>query len=74
MRNATISVPLKYFNIFWRLFEMPLINCKVELELQWKNYCVLPAAGSVNIIDDEDNANNISSIKVLKLYVPVVTL
>ena len=74
MRNATISVPLKYFSIFWRLFEMPLINCKVKLELQWTNYCVLPAAGSVNVIDHEDNANNIFSIKVLTLYAPVVTL
>ena len=74
MRNATISAPLKYFSIFWRLFEMLLINCKVELELQWTNYCVLPAAGSVNVINDEDNANNFFSIKVLKSYVPVVTL
>ena len=53
---------------------MPLINCKVELELQWTNYCVLPAAGSVNVINEEDNANNFFSIKVLKSYVPVVTL
>ena len=26
-----IAVPLKYLSNFWRLLEMPLINCKVEL-------------------------------------------
>ena len=33
LKNATIAVPLKYFSNFWRLLEMPLINCKVELNL-----------------------------------------
>ena len=35
LKNATIAVPLKYLNNFWRLLEMPLINCKVELKLRW---------------------------------------
>ena len=26
---------------FWRSLEMPLINCKIELKLKWKNYCAL---------------------------------
>ena len=31
-RNGVkIAVPLKYLSNFWRLLEMPLINCKVEL-------------------------------------------
>ena len=32
---------------------MPLINCKVELKLNWTNYCVLSAAGK-----DWDNGND----------------
>ena len=35
---------------------LPLINCKVELELMWTNYCVLSAPGNDNA---NDNANNI---------------
>ena len=26
-KDVRIIVPLKYFNNFWRTFEMPLINC-----------------------------------------------
>ena len=36
---------------------MPLINCKVELKLKWKNYCLLPAAGAHNA---NANPNNIT--------------
>ena len=31
---------------------MPFINCKIELKLKWKKYCVLSTVGA-------DNANNI---------------
>ena len=51
---------------------MPLINCKTELKLKWKNYCALPAAGNDNI-NAKDN-NIIFNIKDTKLYSPVVTL
>ena len=34
LENVTIAVPLKYLSNFWRLVEMPLINCKVELNGQ----------------------------------------
>ena len=33
--EVKIAVPLKYLSNFWRSFEMPLINCKVELSLKW---------------------------------------
>ena len=39
LRNARIAVPLKYLSHFWRLLEMPLINCKLELKLKWTKYC-----------------------------------
>ena len=29
--GGKIALPLKYLSNFWRSFEMPLINCKVEL-------------------------------------------
>ena len=41
---------------------MPLINCKIKLNLTWKKECVLSTANAVFIIKDT------------KLYVPVVTL
>ena len=62
----TITVSLKYLRNLRRSFKMPLINCKVELKLEWTNYCVLSVAGAANI-----NAicNNITfTIKDTKLY------
>ena len=34
-------VPLKYLINFWRTLEMPLINCKVELILNWSANCAI---------------------------------
>ena len=70
--NTTIAVPLKYLSDFWRLLEMPLINCKIELKLKSTKYCVFSAAG-VNVNGNDDD-NNIFTIKDTKLYVPVLTL
>ena len=57
-------VPLKYLSNFFRSLEIPLINCKVKLNLTWKKECVLSTnAGNVVFI-----------INDTKLYVPVVTL
>ena len=28
---------------------MPLINCKVELKLKWKQHCILSADGNCNV-------------------------
>ena len=56
----------------WRLFELSLINCKVELKLKWTNYCALSAADGDN--ENDENDNIIFAIKNTKLYVPVVTL
>ena len=40
-KNVKIAVPLKYLSNFWRSLEMPLINCKIDLELDWTNDCVM---------------------------------
>ena len=62
--NVKIVVPLKYLSNFFRSLEMPLINCKIKLNLTWKKECVLStgAGEAVFIINDT------------KLYIPVVTL
>ena len=64
-RNGVkIAVPLKYLSNFWRLLEMPLINCKVELSLTWNPNCILTSLVG----------NSTFTITDAKLYVPVVTL
>ena len=40
-KNTKIFVPLKYLSNFWRSLEMPLINWKVHLKLNWIEYCIL---------------------------------
>ena len=62
--NVKVVVPLKYLSNLFRSLEMPLINCKIKLNLTWKKECVLStgAGEAVFIINDT------------KLYVPVVTL
>ena len=64
-------MPLEYLSNFWRLLEMPLINCKVELKLTWTKYCVLSVAGIDNVNSNDEDNNNIFTIKDTKLYVPV---
>ena len=69
-RNLNIVVPLKYLSNFFRSLEMPLINCKIKLNLTWKKECVLSTDN-----DAADAANNPAFIiNDTKLYVPVVTL
>ena len=40
-RNVKIVVPLKYLSNFFRSLEMPLINCKIKLNITWKRESVL---------------------------------
>ena len=63
-RIVKVVVPLKYLSNFFRSLEMPLINCKIKLNLTWKKEFVLStdAGDAVFIINDT------------KMYVPVVTL
>ena len=62
--NVKIAVPLKYLSNIWRLLEMPLINCKIELSLSWDTNCVLTS------LDGDSNF----TITDAKLYVMIVTL
>ena len=60
-------VPLKYLSNFWRMLEMPLINCEINLILTWPANCVIV---STNVA----NQNATFAITDAKLYVSVVTL
>ena len=64
VKDAKIVVPLKYLSNFWRSLEMPLINCKVYLELNWIEGCILSSAGDSTKFAITDT----------KLHVPIVTL
>ena len=63
-RSVKVVVPLKYLSNFFRSLELPLINCKIKLNVTWKKEFVLStdAGDAVFIINDT------------KMYVPVVTL
>ena len=63
-RNIKVVVPLKYLSNFFRTLEMPLINCKIKLNLTSKKECVL----------SNQTGNAVFIINDTKLYVPVVTL
>ena len=63
VKEAKIVVPLKYLSNFWRSLEMPLISCKVYLELNWIEECILSSARSTAKFAITDT----------KLHVPIVT-
>ena len=53
---------------------MPLINCKVHLELNWNDSCVMYDADTYAVADNADNRETTFQITSTKLYVPIVTL
>ena len=61
-----IAVSLKYLSNFWRSLEMPLINCKIELSLNWIENCVRTT--------DANASSAALKITDTKRHVPVVTL
>ena len=62
-KNVKIAVPLKQLSNFGRSLEMPLINCKIHLELNWTKDFVMPTI-----------ADTTFKITSTKLYGPIVTL
>ena len=63
-RRVKVVVPLKYLSNFFRSLEMPLINCKIKLNLTWKKECVLSNQPGAAVY----------IINYTKMCVPVVTL
>ena len=64
VKNIKIVVSLKYLCNFWRSLEMPLINCKIHLELHWIEDRILSSTGDSTKFKKTD----------AKLHVPIVTL
>ena len=64
IKNIEVIVQLKHLSNFRRTLKMPLINCEVNLELNWSKDCVI-----INSTGERKFA-----ITDTKLYVPVVTL
>ena len=62
--NAKIVVPLKCLSNFFGSLEMPLINCKIHLDLSWSKSCVMSDIAKATTL----------KITSTKLYVPIVTL
>ena len=62
--RVEIAVLLKYLRNFWRTLQIPLINCKVTLNLTFSTNCVIPEVDRVTTF----------AIINAKRYVPVVTL
>ena len=64
IKNVKIVVPLNCLSNFWKLLEMPLINCKIHIKLNWtKNFVMSNTDGGTTF-----------NITTTKLYVPIVTL
>ena len=80
--NLKIVLPLKYLSNFWRSLNITLINCEVELILNWFKNCVITNKstrdanyGGNPIVHEIDNPENATfQITDTKLYVPAVTL
>ena len=53
---------------------MPLINCKLHLELNWSNICVMYGADADAGGDNANNRETTLKITSTKLYVPIATL
>ena len=63
-KNIKIVVPLKYVSNFFRSLELPLINTKLYMELNWTKYSV---SSSIK-------QNSTFQITKGELYIPVVIL
>ena len=79
-KATELAIPLKYLGNFWRALNIPLISCKVSLELKWNKNCIITSLEN-RIINDGPPIirGNVPtsvtlSITDCKLYIPVVTL
>ena len=53
---------------------MPLMNCKIHLELNWNNNCVTHGADTYAGVDNANNREPTVKITSTKLYVRIVSL
>ena len=75
-----LAIPLKYLGNFWRALNIPLISCKVSLELKWNKNCVITSLEERQVdtgppvVRDNSPAGATLAINDCKLYIPIVTL
>ena len=69
-KEADIVIPLKHWSNFWKSLNIPLINCEVEIILNWTKNCIL---ADMTVANSPPTGLEFQ-IKDTKLYVPVVTL
>ena len=85
--DTEVVVTLKYLSNFWRSLDLPLINCKIELDLSWSKDCIIseilnntevpanPAANPpIAHVPEGFSTGGKFKINSTKLYVPEVTL
>ena len=67
VNNVKLVVPLKYISHFFRSLELPLVNCKIDLELIWHKDCMISSADAA--------AGQVVSFMITntKLCVPIAT-
>ena len=71
----------------WRSLDLPLINCKIEIDLSWSKECIIPEMSIKTEIAGDPRANLLVPVVAAtqrtvatfqinnsKCYVPVVTL
>ena len=78
-KDVELAIPLKYLGNFWRALNIPLISCKVFLELKWNKNCVITSLEQRQVDAGPPLVNGTTTgatlaINDCKLYVPVVTL
>ena len=81
-KEVEIAMLLKHLSNFWKTLDIPLINCEINLILNWSENCVITSKATRDADPDDDPAvaavnnptNATFKIKETKLYVPVVTL
>ena len=85
--DTEVVVPLKCLSNIWRFLDLPLTNCKTELDLSWSKNCIISEISITPRVAGNPNVNPpvlaVATIRTTsatfqinnaKLYVPVVTL
>ena len=81
-KEVKVVMPLNHLSNFWRILDILLINCEINLILTWSENCILTSKATRHAGPDADPAvaaiNNPTSVTFkitdTKLYVAVVTL
>ena len=50
--DREIVVPLKNLSNFWRLFELPLINRRIEIDLRWTTFCIISEISRIKVLEN----------------------